>query len=92
MVLGVPEGSRAVVRQHIHTNLSRFSHIIPDDECFIGPIVEVQAKDLSTSGNGPQPMYTIQIPHCVKTSQHRENIRVRYDEQGISKLLDIVTF
>ena len=82
VVLGVPDGPTVVVTQRIHTNLSRFSNIIPDDEYFIGPVAELHAKDLGNRVTDTSPMYSIKIPHCVRNPKYREHVRVRYGQDG----------
>ena len=37
----VQTGIKGTLWQKIHTEFSRFLHIIPDDECFVGPVVEL---------------------------------------------------
>ena len=56
----------------VRTDLSSFGSIIPDDECFISPIVEVLAPaETSTSS------YTLRIPHCLDEDDDRTKVKVR---------------
>ena len=56
----------------VRTDLSNFGSIIPDDECFISPIVEVLAPaETSTSS------YTLRIPHCLDEDDDRTKVKVR---------------
>ena len=55
----------------VKTDLSSFDSI-PDDECFISPIVEVLAPaETSTSS------YTLRIPHCLDEDDDRSKVKVR---------------
>ena len=40
----IPAGIKGILRWKIHFEFSRFLHIVPDDECFIGPVVELHLK------------------------------------------------
>ena len=56
----------------VRTDPSRFGSIIPDDECFISPIVEVLTPaETSTSS------YTLRIPHCLDKDDDRSKVKVR---------------
>ena len=56
----------------VRTDLSNFGSVIPDDECFISPIVEVLAPaETSTSS------YTLWIPHCLDEDDERTKVKVR---------------
>ena len=71
--LEIKEGcpKRAYLMQ-VRTDLSNFESIIPDDECFISPIVEVLAPaETSTSS------YTLRIPHCLDEDDDRTKVKVR---------------
>ena len=56
----------------VRTDLSYFGSFIPDDECFISPIVEVLAPaETNTS------QYILQIPHCHDEDDDRTKVKVR---------------
>ena len=56
----------------VRTDLSNFGSIIPDDECFISPIVEVLAPaETNTS------QYILRIPHCLDEDDDRTKVKVR---------------
>ena len=56
----------------VRTDLSGFDSIIPDNECFISPIVEVLAPaETSTSS------FTLQIPHCLDENDDKTKVNVR---------------
>ena len=56
----------------VRADSSSFVSIIPDDECFISPVVEVLAPaETSTSS------YTLRIPNCLDEDDDRTKVRVR---------------
>ena len=56
----------------VRTDPSNFESIIPDNECFISPIVEVIAPaETSTS------TYILRIPHCLDEDDDRSKVKVR---------------
>ena len=56
----------------VRTDLSSFESIIPDDECFISPIVEVLAP-AETSNS----YYILRIPHCLEEGDNWTKLKVR---------------
>ena len=72
----VPSRIKATFWQKVHTEFSRFLHIVPDDECFAGPVVEMHLKPLLKEEIG-QHQYTIKIPHCLQTPEGRVSLKVR---------------
>ena len=56
----------------VRTDPSSFESIIPGDECFISPIVEVLAPaETNTS------QYILWIPHCLDEDDDRTKVKVR---------------
>ena len=56
----------------VRTDPKSFESIIPDNECFISPIVSVLAPaETSTSS------YTLRIPHCLDEDDDRSKVKVR---------------
>ena len=56
----------------VRTDPSSFGSTIPDDECFISPIVDViAAAETNTSS------YTLRIPHCLDEEDDRSKVKVR---------------
>ena len=64
--------SRRVHMMEVRTDLSNFGSIIPDNECFISPIVEVLAPAKTSTSS-----YTLRIPHCLDEDDDRTKVRVR---------------
>ena len=56
----------------VRTDPSSFESIIPDDECFISPIVTVLAPAKTSTSS-----YTLRIPHCLDEDDDRTKVKVR---------------
>ena len=55
----------------VRTDPSSFGSIIPDDECFISPIVDVLAPAKTETSS-----YTLRIPHCLDEDDDRTKVKV----------------
>ena len=55
----------------VRTDPSSFGSIIPDNECFISPIVEVLAPAETNTSS-----YTLWIPHCLDEDDDRSKVKV----------------
>ncbi len=56
----------------VRTDLAKFASIIPDNECFIAPVVDILGpSETKTSA------YILRIPHCLKEGDDRKNVKVR---------------
>ena len=63
---------RRAYLMEVRTDPKSFGSIIPDDECFISPIVEVMAPaETGTS------FYTLQIPHCLDKDNDTSKVKIR---------------
>ena len=67
--LEVAEGVKSGIEQRIHTDLTRFRDLIPADECFVSPVVELLCKEQRVSLEQEKFKYRIKIPH--NSSCHR---------------------
>ena len=56
----------------VRTDLSNFGSVIPDDECFISPIVDVLAPAETITSS-----YTLTIPHCLDEDDDKTKVKVR---------------
>ena len=56
----------------VRTDVTNFGSIIPNNECFISPIVEVLAPAETNTSS-----YTLRIPHCLDEDDERSKVRVR---------------
>ena len=56
----------------VRTDPSSFGSNIPDDECFISPIVDVLAPAKTKTSS-----YTLRIPHCLDEGDDRTKVKVR---------------
>ena len=72
----IPAGIKGILRRKIHTEFSRFLHIVPDEECFIGPVVELHLKPFPDD-ESEQHQYRIRIPHCLQTKEEMSLVKVR---------------
>ena len=70
--LVIKKGPKRAYLMKVRSDLSNFTSIIPDDECFISPIVEVLAPaQTSTSA------FLLTIPHCLDEDDDRSKVKVR---------------
>ena len=76
--LNIQEGcpKRAYLME-VRTDPSRYVSIIPDDECFISPIVEVLAPAETRTSS-----YLLRIPHCLDEDDDRTKVKVRMIHQN----------
>ena len=72
----VPQNVQGTFWQKIHTKFSRFKKVVPEDECFIGPVVELHLKPYEKEEIG-QHQYRIKIPHCLQTADEISSVMVR---------------
>ncbi len=56
----------------VRTDLSSFATEIPDDECFIAPVVDVLAPTKTNTS-----AYVLHIPHCLSAGDDKMNVKVR---------------
>ncbi len=56
----------------VRTDLSNFASIIPDNECFIAPVIDVMAPAKTQTS-----AYVLTIPHCLSEGDDRSNVKVR---------------
>ena len=64
--------SKRAYLMEVRTDLSSFESIIPDDECFISPIVDVIAPAKTSTSS-----YTLRIPHCLDEHDDESKVKVR---------------
>ena len=76
VTVDVPKGIKGILWQKIHTKFSRFLHIVPDEECYAGPVVELHLVPFLEEETGQQ-QYKIKIPHCLNTEGERSSLKVR---------------
>ena len=80
--LDVPEEAvQEVVIGRIHTNISTFRHLTPEDQCPISPIVEfypIAVGDTTITGHKG---YKIRIPHSLTdVKKLKKQVRVWYGD------------
>ena len=76
--LDIPEGSQGVYMTRVHTDHTDFKDVIPEEECFIGPPVEVEHL---SDGDKDNNIHVLHIPHCITD----EDIW----KQGLYKLIKV---
>lgn len=83
--LHVPKGVKGLLLGNIHTDISRFSHLIPRNDCLIGPICEFSLHPVKDHPvmNPKGEKFCLQIPHIVKQLDRvRDRIKVRCWKNG----------
>ena len=69
----------------VRTDPKSFDSIIPDNECFISPIVEVLAPAETNTSS-----YILRIPHCLDEDDDRTKVKVRMiHENRISAVVEV---
>ncbi len=83
--LSIPQGSPGVYSMTVHTDLLYSTSLIPQDECFISPVVQVDHILLHTDpGEKHCPgVYELTIPHSSKDKNLKKYIKVRHHTEGI---------
>ena len=67
VILHVPEGIYGILLGKIRTNLSRYSHLFPHNECVMSPICEYSFHQLlDKPAVSKNAKYRIQIPHVAR--------------------------
>ena len=61
----------------VRTDLASFESMIPDDECFISPIVKVLAPAKTNTSS-----YTLRIPHCLHEDDDESKVKVQMVHQN----------
>ena len=61
----------------VRTDPPNFETIIPDDECFISPIVKVLAPAETNTSS-----YILRIPHCLDEDDDRTKVKVRMIDEN----------
>ena len=72
----VPKDVKGTFWQKIHTEFSKFKKVVPEEECFVGPVVELHLKPFKKEEDGPH-QYIIRIPHCLTSKQQLSSVKVR---------------
>ena len=71
--LEIQEGCpKSAYLMEVRTDPKNFESIIPDNECFISPIVKVLAPAETNTSS-----YVLNIPHCLDEDDDRTKVKVR---------------
>ena len=85
--LHIPEGSEGLFTMKVHTDHTRFPGVIPDKECIISPIVEIEHKKQEEKiKDKDSPFYTVKIPHSLRNIAQYKTVRVKRGE-GYKKII-----
>ena len=76
---GCPEG---VYLMEVRTDLSNFGSTIPNDECFVSPVVGFLAPAESRTS-----YYNIKVPHCIKDREKLELVKVRISHRNRNRAI-----
>ena len=69
----------------IRTDVSSFGSIIPGDECFISPIVNVLAPTKTSTSS-----YILRIPHCLDEDADDSKVKVRLVHENRKRAVVLV--
>ena len=61
----------------VRTDLSSFGSIIPENECFISPVVDILAPAQTETSS-----YILRIPHCLDEDDDKTKVKVRLIHQN----------
>ena len=75
ITIHIPDGVHGVLVAHAHTDFQPFREIVPERECFISPVAEVQY--IPRDKNEKPKKFMICIPHNVEDKDAWANIQVR---------------
>ena len=81
VILHTPDGLYAVILGNIYVNHAPFQHLVPANECIVGPICEYSVHAMIYCPTVPHGQkYKLMIPHLLKNVHNKVkyNIRVRY--------------
>ncbi len=84
VILHVPKGVRGVLLGNIHTNNSKFAHLVQNTECIVSPISEYFVFPPPSPQKEP---FKLEIPHIVEDIQEaKQKLRVQVQEKKSSFL------
>ena len=75
VILHVPDGVYGIILGNVHTDHWRFRHLVPENDCIIGPMCEFHVKGSKI----PCARFRIQVPHIVSDIKRvRDYLKVRH--------------
>ena len=79
VILHTPEGLHAVVLGNIHVNHAPFQHLVPSNECIVGPICEYSVHGMIHGPIVEGKRYKLMIPHILTdVDKLKHHIRLRH--------------
>ncbi len=81
VILLVPRGVHGVILGTIHTDHSRFAHLVHQGECIVSPICEFQVINVGDSKQ--EYLFRLQMPHIIQNLEAaRDLMRVQVLKEG----------
>ena len=94
--LHVPSGIEGAIVGQTHQITSEFEHIIPKDECLVGPICQFTLQPKSGTEIPKGAKYKIQISHLIPhVNKVKDHIRIRHGDihnDNLMKAADDISF
>ena len=89
VILHVPDGVYGIILGNIHTDHWRFRHLVPEEDCIIGPMCQFLLKG-SVVADGIR--FMIQVPHIVKNIHELgEKVKVIHRDNGVASKAKFIT-
>ena len=80
VILHVPDGVYGIILGNIHTDHWRFRHLVPKDDCIIGPICEFFFRGTDAL---KEEKFILNVPHVLSDArQARNKIKVKHRSQS----------
>ena len=86
VILHIPGSVNGVIIGCVHTNLSEFVGVIPEEECIIAPMTEYHYYPFKGEETLKEQKFIINIPHCLPEESQWDDVKVR---MGDSKFVTI---
>ena len=82
VILHIPDGVCGVLLGNIHTDLSKFAHLVRDTECIVSPVCDLHVEFTKGNMQERQP-FKLLIPHIMKDFQlAKEQSRIQIFEHS----------
>ncbi len=92
VILQVADGVHGILLGNIHTDLSKFAHLVKDTECIVSPVCDLHVKFTKGSKQNRKP-FRLLIPHIMKEDlELEEEIRIQIFEHSKSDPLSAHPF
>lgn len=88
--LHVRKGVKGILLGNIHTDIARFSHLIPRNDCVLGPVCEYHIHPLNFNGKVmfSKAKFRLEIPHALENVYATEKkLKIRCMESGKTRYI-----